>query len=141
MRRKILLDTGPLVALLNTQDQYHVWTKTEVGTIEQPFLSCEAVMMEACFLLRRLHGGEAKALALLARGIIQVAFRLETEVDAVNNLMNRYRSVPMSLADACLVRMAEVYTHSPIMPLDKDFRIYRKAGKEIISVIMPDGDG
>jgi hypothetical protein len=52
--------------------------------------------------------------------------------------MQRYNSVPMSLADACLVRMTEIYTDASILTLDSDFRIYRKHRNQEISVIMPD---
>jgi uncharacterized protein len=138
MRRQVLLDTGPLVALLSAQDSHHGWAKSEIGMVEKPFLSCEAVITEACFLLRRMHGGESAVLSLVNRGVIQIAFHLGAEAEAIAILMNRYGSVPMSLADACLVRMAELYPNSAVMTLDSDFRIYRKAGKEAIPVIMPD---
>jgi uncharacterized protein len=131
------LDTGPLVALLSAQDSHHGWAKSEISTVEKPFLSCEAVITEACFLLRRIYGGESAVLSLVDRGAIQIAFQLGAEAEAISGLMNRYCSVPMSLADACLVRMAELYPNSAVMTLDSDFRIYRKAGKEAISVIMP----
>jgi predicted nucleic acid-binding protein len=51
--------------------------------------------------------------------------------------MQRYASVPMSLADACLVRMSEVYENSQIITLDSDFTIYRKQRNQTIPVIMP----
>ncbi len=55
-------------------------------------------------------------------------------------LLTRYQSVPISLADACLVRMAEQYEASFILTLDSDLRIYRKNRNEIIPVIMPTED-
>ena len=52
--------------------------------------------------------------------------------------MQRYESVPMSLADACLVRMSEIYTDTSILTLDSDFRIYRQYKNQVIPVIMPE---
>jgi len=57
MRRQVLLDTGPLVALLRSNDPFYNWTKAELATIEKPLLTCEAVVAEACFLLRTIHSG------------------------------------------------------------------------------------
>ncbi len=54
--------------------------------------------------------------------------------------MRRYQSVPMSIADACLVRMSEIYTQSSVITLDSDFRIYRKNRNQEIPVIMPELD-
>ena len=100
MRRNVLLDTGPLVALLSAQDSHHAWARSEIETIEKPFLSCEAVITEACFLLRRIHDGESAVLELVNRGVIQIAFHLGAESVAIHSLMHRY--VPMSaVAGGC----------------------------------------
>lgn len=77
-------------------------------------------------------------LDLLSRGALRIAFRLEDNVDLVARLMGRYASVPMSLADACLVRMAEQHPDSRVLTLDRDFRLYRKHGRHAIPLIMPE---
>lgn len=74
---------------------------------------------------------------LLRRHVVEAAFRLEDHVEAVARLMRKYASVPMSLADACLVRMAELSPESTILTLDHDFRVYRKSGRQVVPVIMP----
>jgi uncharacterized protein len=61
---------------------------------------------------------------LLEHGAITIPFNLADEFPAISSLMIRYQSVPMSLADACLVRMAEIYPESQILTLDSDFQIY-----------------
>ncbi|WNZ22024.1 PIN domain-containing protein [Leptolyngbya sp. NK1-12] len=137
MRQQVLLDTGPLVAFLKPQDQWHAWVTAELTTIAQPLLTCEAVISEACFLLRRTYAGEETVLSLIADGYLQIPFDLGQEAVAVRRLMSRYHSVPMSLADACLVRMAEQYRGSAILTLDSDFQIYRKDTNQVIPVIMP----
>lgn len=90
-----------------------------------------------CFLARRAGGEPAVILGMVETGVFQVAFHLGEEVARVCELMQRYRDVPMSLADACLVRMAECFSDGVILMLDSDFTIYRKHGKQPISVGMP----
>ncbi len=141
MRQQVLLDTGPLVALVNRRDHFHQWVKTKWEQIEPPLLTCEAVITEASFLLRSVYGGQKAVMSLIERGIIQIPFRLVEEVDRVGELLNRYQSVPMSLADACMVRMTEQYASSYLLTIDRDFNIYRKERNQLIPVIMPNDDG
>jgi predicted nucleic acid-binding protein len=137
VKRRVILDTGPLVALLNRRDTYHQWAKAQLAEIEPPLATCEAVLSEACFLLRTVHRGPRVVLDLLERGVVHVPFRLADEVDPVRHLLEKYASVPMALADACLVRMSEQDANSTVITLDQDFRIYRKAGRRAIRTIMP----
>ena len=122
MRRQVLLDTGPLVAFLKPQDQFYRWVITELATIQPPLLTCEAAIAEACFLLRNTHAGEETVLSLIADGYIQIPFQLEAEIIAVKQLLTGYRSVPMSLADASLVRMSEQYNNSLLLTLTVIFK-------------------
>ncbi len=62
---------------------------------------------------------------------------LEDEADAVGRLMRRYANVPMSLADACLVRIIERTENASLLTLDSDFRIYRQKGRRLIPLITP----
>jgi len=75
---------------------------------------------------------------LVRRGIVVVGFHLEDHATPVAKLLGKYASVPMSLADACLVRMSECYADSAVMTLDSHFRLYRRHGRLAISVLMPD---
>lgn len=138
MRRKVILDTGPLVALLNRRDTYHDWAKAQFALIEPPLLTCEAVISEASFLLRALHDGPRSVLETLNRGVVEIPFRLTEEADPVARLLTRYVSVPMSLADACLVRMAEQFAKSTVITLDSDFQVYRKQGRQVVPTIIPE---
>lgn len=138
MTAPVVLDTGPFVAFLNRRDQYHQWATTQMARIPPPLLTCEAVISEACFLLRTLRGGSVAVLDLLDRGLVRVPFRLGEEIPQVKRLLARYANVPMSLADACLVRMTEQYTGSMLLTCDSDFRIYRKNRRRIIPTLMPD---
>ncbi len=137
MSRNLLVDAGPIVALLDRRDRYHAWATNQMSASEPPLWTCEPVLAEAAHLLRRAQG-EAALLELLRRGLITTPFRLIDEVARVAKLMSRYANVPMSLADACLVRMAELNDNSAVMTLDRDFRIYRKNGRQVIPGITPD---
>ncbi len=72
---------------------------------------------------------------LLRRGVVHVAFRLNEHVNQITVLLRKYSDAPMSLADACLVRMSELYADSSVLTLDDDFRIYRKNKRGIIPII------
>ena len=132
------MDTGPLVALLNRREARHDWIKKQLTEIEPPLLTCEAVLSEACFLLRGVHGGQAAVMAALSSDLVQIAFSLEKQAPNVQELMERFSSVPMSLADACVVRMVETLPGSSVLTFDGDFLIYRKNRNEAISVMLPE---
>ena len=101
-------------------------------------LTCEPVLTEAAFLLKR-EGREADPLfELLERGVIRIALNLQEEGADLRALMHRYRNRPMSLADACLVRLSELHTNAEVFTLDSDFRIYRRHGNKVIPVLMPE---
>jgi predicted nucleic acid-binding protein len=69
--------------------------------------------------------------------VIRIALAVEEEQADLRALMRRYRNRPMSLADACLVRLSEIHTTAEVFTLDSDFRIYRRHGNRVIPVRMP----
>ena len=137
-RPVVLLDTGPLVAALSRNDQAHPWAKSQFAALPAPFLTCEAVISEACFLLRKFSGGASSVLALLESGAVQIGLNLADEATAVRKLLDRYDHVPGALADVCLVRMAELYERCLVLSLDFDFHIYRRHGRKTIPLSRPD---
>ena len=132
-----MLDTGPLVAFLDRLEEHHAWAKREFGQLHPPLLTCEAVLAEACWLVRGIPGGATAIMELVERGIVKVPFRLETDVEGVRKAMDRYSNLPMSLADACLVRMAEIHAAVEVLTLDSHFQIYRLSNRRIVPVRMP----
>jgi predicted nucleic acid-binding protein len=138
MRSQILLDTGPLVAFLNRRDRHHAWATAELSRVAPPLLTCEAVISEACFVLRTLQNASDAVLNLIEQDLIQTPFHLQEAITPVKRLMARYADVPMSLADACLVHLAEQYPTSAVMTCDSDFIVYRKHRRQVIPTIMPD---
>ena len=134
----VLLDTGPLVSFLAAGLRHHRWASEQWKALRPPLLTCEPVLTEAAFLLKK-EGREADCLfALLERRVISVALHAEEEQADLRALMHRYRDRPMSLADACLVRLSELHTGVEVFTLDSDFRIYRRHGNWVIPVLMPD---
>jgi predicted nucleic acid-binding protein len=102
-----------------------------------PAHTCESVVTEAAYLLRDFPKGIESLMQLLERGYLTIPFHLADELPAVAHLLKKYAAVPISLADACLVRMAEQHTTSSVLTLDTDFRIYRKSGRTVIPTILP----
>ena len=133
-----LLDTGPLVSFLASGVRHHAWTVEQWKRLRPPLLTCEPVLTEAAFLLKR-DGVDTDALfELLERGVIRIALAVQEELADVRALMHRYRNRPMSLADACLVRLSEIHSGGEILTLDSDFHIYRRHGNKVIPVRMPE---
>lgn len=137
MSQQILIDSGVLVALLSRGDDYHELSVAAVSNLQMPFLTCEAVITETCFLLSRNAQSHQSVFALLERDAVNLSFNLAEEFQSILTLMTRYHTVPMSLADACLVRMAELYPHSQVLTLDSDFQIYRMNRDRMIPTIVP----
>lgn len=133
-----LLDTGPLVSFLASGVKYHAWAVEQWKRLRPPLLTCEPVLTEAAFLLKREGSDTDPLFALLERGVIRVALAVQEEQADLRALMRRYRNRPMSLADACLVRLSEIHTTAEVFTLDSDFRIYRRHGNKVIPVRMPD---
>jgi predicted nucleic acid-binding protein len=125
-RPGVLLDTGPIVALLSAADANHDRARRAFAACVPPFRTCEAVIAEACFLMRKVHpSGPAEVLALGARGIYEIGFSLAQHWREVEALLRKYASRPVSLADASLIRLATIYQDGRVLTFDSDFSIYR----------------
>jgi uncharacterized protein len=134
---KIFADTGPLVAYVVQTDEHHPWVAGAFASFHEPLYTCEAVISEALFLLRSTNLGTETFLQMLERGAVRIAFSMEENRADVLNLLRKYADQPISLADACLVRMAELHDHCQIFTTDKDFKIYRRKGRGIIPLLAP----
>ena len=131
-----IADTGAIVALLDPSEQHHTWAIDQFRRFPS-LLTCKAVVTEACFLARKLHHGEQRVMELLTTGALEIAYSLRGDEERVSALMIKYADVPMSLADACIVRMSERHAESEVLTLDSDFHVYRKHGREPIRIAIP----
>jgi predicted nucleic acid-binding protein len=124
----VLLDTGPLVALLSKDDVNHERARLAFAGCEPPLRCCEAVVAEACFLMRRVHrAGPAEVVALAARDVYRIAIAATDHWSRIEAILTKYSDRPISLADACLIRCAEIHQEPRILTFDSDFRGYRWA--------------
>ena len=135
MARNALVDAGFLVALLSRRDTHHQWAVTQAPGHAPPWRTCEAVLSEAFHLLGAR--GAPGLCALLRRRALIAAFDLDNDVESVLKLLQKYVDVPMSLADACLVRMTETFSDPVILTTDSDFRTYRRHSRQVIPCVMP----
>ena len=133
----LLLDTSFIVAFLQERDQFHAWAVAALKSQDSALATCEAVIAEATYLLRDRVDARRKLLGAVAEGNIAVPFALADEAAAIEKLMERYRNIPMSLADGGLVRMAELIDGATVATLDEDFKIYRKGNRQVIPALMP----
>jgi predicted nucleic acid-binding protein len=135
----VIVDTGVLVALIDPDTGEHAWAREEAARLPVPFLTSEAVLTESAFLLAR-DGFDADELFELAEsGIILASLDFNAERKHLRALMRTFRDVPMSLADATLVRLSELHRDSRVFTLDTDFHIYRRHRSKVIPVLMPEG--
>ncbi len=137
MAKTVLIDSGAIVAALYRRDQHHEWAKLHFAALNEPCLSCEAVLSESLFLLERAGEGKATLRALLERRVIIASFSFEQHLAEIVRLIRRYNDTPMSFADACLVRMAELHNDVVIFTTDSDFETYRRNGRQTIPLITP----
>ncbi len=133
-----LVDTGPLIALLARGDAHHEWAIEQSKAAPATVLTCEAVISEALFLLKRAGHDVDDLFTLVEVGFLRSDFNFQAEARVVRNLMKRYREQPMGFADACLVRMAELNPDACVWTLDGDFRVYRKNRRQTLSLVIPD---
>ncbi len=120
-----LLDTGVIVALLDKSEQFHKACVAAISDLKAPLVTCEAVIAEACYLVRNMAGAKEAVLENVATGVFQVPFRLVESVGEVRRILKKYADREVDLADACLVHLATELKTAEILTLDSDFLVYR----------------
>jgi predicted nucleic acid-binding protein len=135
--RAAIVDTGPLVAFLDRAERHHDWVVERIEELQAPLLVCEPVLAETTYLLMRYRVAQDALFKLLENGALQIAFHIGDHVPELHRLHRKYADRPMSLADACIVRMAEIHEHHGVLTLDSDFLVYRKHGNRPLSVVCP----
>ncbi len=131
---KAIADTGFVVAFLNRSDKYHDWASAIAAAVSDPLVTCEAVLAEAAFQVESAD----RVLGLLRTGFLRIGFDLAKNLEEVAALAARYRDRSPDLADLCLIRMSEIYDNLPVLTVDeKDFRVYRRNGRDVIPIVCP----
>jgi uncharacterized protein len=137
--RDALLDTGPLVALLDRGESMHQWARERFQEMAAPLITCEAVLSEAVFLLKCHPSAIDWMRTWIDEKILTVESLKKVGLVRAFSLIYQYRNLPMSLADACLVVMIEQGIGKRVLTLDEHFRAYRHSGRRRVPVIMPAG--
>jgi predicted nucleic acid-binding protein len=132
-----LLDTGPLVALMDRSEEHHEWARATFTGLRLPLPTCQAVITETCFVLRHEPEPLAKFCRHVGRGDFVDAFDFATLAPRAMGLMERYANVPMSFADPCLVTLAEQSEEARVVTLDRDFLIYRRSDGRSVGILAP----
>ncbi len=137
MIKRAIMDTGPLVASLVDNEEQHEWVLQQLRLIATPLIVCEPVLSESMFLLKGYPAAQEAIFGLIQAGKLAIPFRLEDNASEVELLLRKYRDRPISLADACVVRMSEINDQYAVLTLDSDFNVYRRFGNKLINVISP----
>jgi predicted nucleic acid-binding protein len=135
MATNALVDAGFIVALLSHRDANHRWAASEASRRPPPWFTCEAAVSEAFHLLGTR--GTRSLAALIRRGALVCTFRFADDTHAVLKLLDKYADVPISFADACLVRLTETFNDPVLLTTDTDFHIYRRHGRQTIPCLLP----
>ncbi len=138
MKDRTLVDTGVLVAAFDQSDAWARWVAMALKQVSPPMVTCEAILAETWFLLRHRHDGWGKVVTWLEMGYLKVDFSFSKHREQVVGLMEKYRNLPMSLADASLVAMVESGIGDRVFTLDRHFRTYRHSGRRVVPVLMPE---
>lgn len=132
----ILCDTGPIVALLNRNDPFHVSCTKIAETTTDSFLTTQACLTEAMYLLRRDTGYQGIGFLwnFIESGLLMVAEAKATSLPRIHLLMDRYKDLPCDYADATLIALAEDTGLRSIFTIDSHFHAYRLQNGETLLV-------
>jgi predicted nucleic acid-binding protein len=131
---KGIADTGFLVAFANANDRHHSWAAKLATAVDEPLLTCEAVLAETAFHLE----SAALTLAMISEGLVSLAFDCREHVAQLSRMAARYADQKPDLADLCLVRMSELFPKHSVITVDRtDFQVYRRNKREAIPLLCP----
>lgn len=133
--KSLVVDAGFLVALWNAREQHHAWAMAVAEAHPPPWMVCEAVFAETDHLLN--PAGRHALRTAIRRGALHLVAVLSDEATSVLALLDKYQDVPMSAADACVVRLTETLPDPLVLTTDTDFKIYRRHGRKVIPCLLP----
>jgi predicted nucleic acid-binding protein len=134
--KRVIFDTGPLVAWFCPRDQHHAWALLAFAGIHSGGIVCEAVLTEVCHLTAKERIARSRVMDFVIAGDIHIV-SLGAELQTIRDYLNRYADTPMDFADACVTRLAELYEESTVCTTDTDFLVYRKNRSQVIPVLAP----
>lgn len=135
MPKKTIVDAGPIVSYL-TDEANHEWAAARFSEFET-FETCDAVLAEACARLAYAGYDQTSVIRLVDEKVLNLTFDTAYNIGRIRALMEKYADQPMDFADACLVAMSEEHDDSLVITLDKDFKFYRRRGRDKIPILVP----
>ncbi len=135
--KPVLLDTGAIVAALDRSEGYHRRVLEALDAVDRPLVTCEPVITEACYLLRKLPGASEAVLDNVASGAFQIPFQLSACSADIRRILRRYRDRRIDLADACLIHLAGLLATGDVLTLDTDFEVYRWGRNKPFNLLIP----
>jgi uncharacterized protein len=123
--RPALLDSSAIVALLDRREKFHPACVQALESHPGPLVTCEAVIAESCYLLRKIPGAAETVLENVIGGGFLIPFQLSRAAPEIVRIFRRYRDRQVDFADACLVHLAGEVRTGDILTLDRDFEVYR----------------
>ena len=134
---RYLLDSGPLVAALNGRDRHHDWAAGLLRTLSEPPVTSESVITEVCWQLRQSAATVVRVLEMPSQGHLIIDPILVTDGLQIAAKIAKFGE-GMDLADACLVRLSEIYPRAKVITIDRGhFGIYRRNRNQPIPLILP----
>jgi predicted nucleic acid-binding protein len=134
--KRVLVDTGPLVAIMSHADQHHKTCLEALHDLPGPLFSCWPVITEAAWLLRRHQGVVRQLLDSISAGFLELLPVQSAEAAEIGKVIEKYRNIRLQLADAVLVYLAERDGFDVIFTLDRrDFSVYQAGRKRAFRII------
>ena len=127
--RKILIDSGPLIALFDASDKFHRESRAFLEGNCFPLITTLASITETLHLLDFNRNAQIDFLEWIARGGVEIHGIQNSDFHRLRDLTEKYRDLPMDFADACLVYVAEKLGIDTIATIDRDFTVYRIKGR------------
>ena len=134
--RKILIDSGPLIALFDASDLYHKMCVEFIKDCKAQLITTIASITETLYLLDFNRNAQIDFLEWVSLGGLKIYPIINEDFHRIKELMVKYRDLPMDFADACLVLLAEKLNINKIATIDKDFMVYRIKGRKKFQIIL-----
>ncbi len=133
---KILIDSGPLIALFDSSDKYHQEAVDFIKTNKCPLATTLASITETLHLLDFNRNAQIDFLEWVHRGAVEIHNIENSDFKRLIDVTEKYRDLPMDFADSCLVYLAEKLNLNTIETIDRDFTIYRIQGRRKFKIVL-----
>lgn len=137
MKKQPIADTGLIVGLLNPHDQFHSWAKEVAANVVGGFLTCEAVISEAIFMVRKSSKAKAAIIAMIESDWLRVVPVLPEMRVGVIRILEQYHP-QADYADACVVALHEEWGGRVYTTDRRDFLIYRTRAEKMVDAVLPE---